>query len=109
MLTNSAITIPRHRPLLIITDNPFALNKIIYLPPAKRNLNPKDMSGNETIGGKWMVAIVNVDDCVACGVCADSCPQEAINADDIAVINEELCIDCGACIDECPNSAISLE
>ena len=56
-----------------------------------------------------MVAIVNADDCVACGVCVDACPQEAIKVDDVAVIDEELCIDCGTCVDECPNSAISLE
>ena len=56
-----------------------------------------------------MVAIVNKDECIGCGVCVDACPSDAIKmVDDLAVIDEELCVDCGACVDECPNSAISM-
>ena len=50
---------------------------------------------------------VNADECVACGACADNCPQNAITVDDIAVIDASKCVDCGACIDECPSGAIS--
>lgn len=56
-----------------------------------------------------MVAKVNADECVSCGVCVDTCPQEAIKMEDVAVVDEERCIDCEACVDECPNSAISIE
>jgi NAD-dependent dihydropyrimidine dehydrogenase PreA subunit len=45
-------------------------------------------------------------ECVACGACADACPQDAITVDDVAVINPDACVDCGACVDECPASAI---
>jgi len=45
-------------------------------------------------------------ECVACGACADVCPQDAIVVDDIAVIDMDKCVDCGACIDECPSGAI---
>ncbi len=56
-----------------------------------------------------MVAIVNKDECIGCGVCVDACPSDAIKmVDDLAVIDEELCVDCGACVDECPNGAISM-
>ena len=56
-----------------------------------------------------MVAIVNNDECIGCGVCVDACPSDAIKmVDDLAVIDEELCVDCGACVDECPNGAISM-
>jgi len=56
-----------------------------------------------------MVAIVNKDECIGCGVCVDACPSDAIKmVDDLAVIDEELCVDCGACVDECPNDAISM-
>ncbi len=56
-----------------------------------------------------MVAIVNKDECIGCGVCVDACPSDAIKmVDDLAVIEEELCVDCGACVDECPNGAISM-
>ena len=57
-----------------------------------------------------MVAVVNKDECVGCGVCVDACPNEAIKmVDDIAVIEADLCIDCEACVSECPNTAISMQ
>ncbi|MBN1179524.1 MAG: 4Fe-4S binding protein [Anaerolineae bacterium] len=47
------------------------------------------------------------EDCVACGACAEVCPEEAISeGDPIYVIDPDLCIDCGLCEDECPNGAI---
>ncbi len=45
-------------------------------------------------------------ECVACGACADVCPEDAITVDDVAVINQDKCVDCGACVDECPPGAI---
>lgn len=49
---------------------------------------------------------VIASECVACGACADVCPQDAISIDDVAVIDADKCVDCGACVDECPSSAI---
>ncbi len=47
------------------------------------------------------------DDCIACGVCADECPVEAISeGSDTFVINADNCTDCGACSEVCPNEAI---
>ncbi|KXS45821.1 MULTISPECIES: DUF362 domain-containing protein [unclassified Candidatus Frackibacter] len=46
------------------------------------------------------------DECVACGVCLDECPVEAIEeGDDIFSINDD-CVDCGVCADSCPTEAI---
>jgi Fe-S-cluster-containing hydrogenase component 2 len=57
-----------------------------------------------------MVAVVNKDDCVGCGLCVDVCPNGAIKMDDgMAVIDPDACIDCEACVTECPNSAISMK
>ncbi len=50
---------------------------------------------------------VNETDCVACGACADVCPQNAITIEDIAVIDADVCVECGACVDECPSDAIT--
>ncbi len=50
---------------------------------------------------------VNASDCVACGACADVCPQGAITVDDVAVIDASACVECGACVDECPAGAIT--
>lgn len=50
---------------------------------------------------------VNNGDCVACGACADVCPQDAITIEDVAVIDNDKCVECGACVDECPAGAIT--
>ena len=56
-----------------------------------------------------MVAVVNKDECVGCGMCVDACCNGAIKmVDDIAVIIADDCIDCEACVSECPNSAITM-
>ena len=82
------------------------------------HLNPKNITPNtreyrpkvDFTRGEKMVAVVNKDECVGCGVCVDACPNEAIKmVDDIAVIEADLCIDCEACVGECPNSAISMQ
>ena len=52
-----------------------------------------------------MAYIIN-DECIACGVCVDECPVEAISeGDEIYVIDPELCTDCGSCADVCPVAA----
>ena len=56
-----------------------------------------------------MPAVVNKDECTACGACADVCPVEAITVDDVAEVDPDLCIDCGACVAVCPVYAITLE
>lgn len=54
-----------------------------------------------------MAAIVNESECVACGTCANVCPEGAVTVKDIAIVDASKCVDCGACVDECPSSAIS--
>lgn len=46
------------------------------------------------------------DKCVACGLCKDDCPVEAISEGTPYAINADACIDCGACAGSCPNEAI---
>ncbi len=55
------------------------------------------------------IAKVNIDDCIGCGTCVESCNAEAINLeDDIAVIDEDRCIGCGICAHLCPEKAMKL-
>lgn len=47
------------------------------------------------------------DKCVACGLCKDACPVEAISeGSPVYKIDADKCIDCGSCAGECPNEAI---
>lgn len=45
------------------------------------------------------------DECVACGTCLDTCPNDAIEEGDIYKITDA-CADCGACVEACPTGAI---
>ena len=50
------------------------------------------------------------DECIACGSCADECPNDAIiSGDEKYEINADECLDCGSCADACPNDAIVSE
>lgn len=47
------------------------------------------------------------DECLGCGTCMDSCPNEAIvEEEDACRIDPEKCQDCGICVDSCPTGAI---
>lgn len=52
--------------------------------------------------------VVDPEKCIACGVCVNRCPTDAIteDTDGKAVINPDLCIDCGICANVCPADAI---
>lgn len=47
------------------------------------------------------------EECVACGTCAEACPNGAIKEGDVYSISAEDCVDCGSCADACPTGAIS--
>ncbi|MBS3763607.1 MAG: 4Fe-4S binding protein [Planctomycetes bacterium] len=55
------------------------------------------------------IAVVNEEECDACGACAQVCPENAIQINGIARIDENLCTGCAACVPECPTGAISLQ
>ncbi len=49
---------------------------------------------------------VNVDECVACGFCAENCAHDAISVDTTACIDATKCAGCGRCIEMCPQKCI---
>ena len=50
---------------------------------------------------------IRTEDCVACGVCVEECPVDAISMNGQAcVIDEKACIRCGTCHDVCPQGAV---
>lgn len=52
--------------------------------------------------------IVDPAKCIACAICINQCPTDAItaDADGKAVIEPDLCIACGICANVCPVDAI---
>ncbi|EMG36984.1 4Fe-4S dicluster domain containing protein [Desulfocurvibacter africanus PCS] len=58
----------------------------------------------------WSVDFIAVSDqCSHCGVCAETCPVGAIDAQDSARIDMEKCITCCACIKNCPQNARTMK
>ena len=55
-------------------------------------------------------AVVNQNDCVACGCCAKVCPLSAIQVVNgvAARVDESKCVGCGKCAGECPASVIEI-
>jgi len=49
---------------------------------------------------------VHEDQCIACGVCAEHCPEDAIDVDAFARIDPDRCVGCGECLQRCPTGAM---
>ena len=71
-----------------------------------QEVNPKKaalaIKGHFPAPGGYQVQL-----CTQCGVCADTCPAEAIKEVEGAyVIDPDECTGCGTCVDECPFGVI---
>jgi len=53
-------------------------------------------------------AVVDIEECLACGDCLDRCPVDAIEVDQVAHVNQDRCIGCGLCATSCSVEAIVL-
>ncbi len=65
--------------------------------------NHKDM-----VKSKY-IAKVDIDRCVACGVCMNTCPRDAakVYKGCYSVIDMERCVGCGLCVEACPAAIIT--
>ncbi|MFC2029986.1 ATP-binding protein [Chloroflexota bacterium] len=56
-------------------------------------------------------AVVDPDECIACGVCIERCPVDAIAYDenDKARVDRAKCIGCGVCVIGCASDAIEMD
>jgi formate hydrogenlyase subunit 6/NADH:ubiquinone oxidoreductase subunit I len=65
--------------------------------------------GTPMLASSGYVSRLQVERCIACGVCAEICPFDAIAVPDgHAVIDLSRCMGCGVCVDECDQGALSL-
>lgn len=46
------------------------------------------------------------ENCIACGLCKDSCPQNCIEEGTPYLIHQQNCLHCGNCFEHCPNDAV---
>lgn len=70
---------------------------------------PENIPGNrpyKKLGGGMVPKATRA--CVACGLCAQKCPAEAIDAQDPTQVNEDACIGCMRCVAICPHGARKL-
>ncbi len=74
-----------------------------------RSINDYGMEASKVVNSHF-VAVIDADECVACGECADErCQVNAIEeGEDNYTVIPEKCIGCGVCISTCPSDAISL-
>ena len=52
--------------------------------------------------------IINTDECSACGICVDACPDGVLEivGDAAEPVHEDACTACATCMEECPMGAI---
>ncbi len=74
-------------------------------------LNDIAMKGGKYVAN-WRVfkPEVDLEKCVACGLCIDYCPEAAISRRDDRKpeIDLDYCKGCGVCANECPQNAIDM-
>ena len=46
------------------------------------------------------------DNCIACGICKEKCPQQVIMEGNPFLISQENCLHCGICFESCPVDAV---
>lgn len=65
--------------------------------------------GARIMASSGYVAVVNREECAACGTCVETCAFNALSLDETSsVLNWERCMGCGACEVKCPSQAITL-
>ncbi|MBF0225648.1 MAG: 4Fe-4S binding protein [Desulfobacterales bacterium] len=72
-------------------------------------VNLKKMENAAELSCSNWYAVVDENECVACGICEQRCPMDAITIEDTAQVNLTRCIGCGVCAGSCEANAIRLK
>jgi MinD superfamily P-loop ATPase len=70
-------------------------------------LAPTKLEEHDFIGGQ--VAVVEAEDCIACGTCAEVCRFEAVIPGDAYGVDPIACEGCASCFYQCSEEAIRME
>jgi uncharacterized Fe-S center protein len=52
---------------------------------------------------------IDSDTCIACGICAEWCPEDAITVESSARIDDAKCIGCGECVAACREGGVTFD
>ena len=68
------------------------------------------MSGDNSGSIEGMKIKVDIEKCIGCGTCVETCPFNFRKVvDDKVVVDADQCVGCGRCIKVCPQGAISVD
>jgi NADPH-dependent glutamate synthase beta subunit-like oxidoreductase/coenzyme F420-reducing hydrogenase delta subunit len=63
----------------------------------------------EFVETEGIVSSINSDECISCGICADTCAYGAIEViDNTSKVIQAICKGCGTCAASCPTEAIGI-
>lgn len=91
---------------------------MLFTPTVVKNLLKKPATRNypfqvrEPFPNYRGELVINIDDCIFCGMCSRKCPSQCITVDKKAgtwQCDPHACVYCGYCRDSCPTKCLSMK
>lgn len=87
--------------------------KVIFNSEKEMPITPMSLgSMTFNLTGAWrnIRPLIDLDNCLQCGICWKFCPDAAILIEnEFPVIDYDYCKGCGLCAEECPAKCITME
>ncbi|MFZ5833436.1 MAG: NifB/NifX family molybdenum-iron cluster-binding protein [Planctomycetota bacterium] len=109
-----ASSVPDLQPQPAPQPQPDSAQELAVLKAQARAVEEQLANLNERMGqmqnatARRLVAVVDADQCSACGLCVQVCAAGAITVNGAAKIDVGKCTACGQCVAQCPQGAIAL-